>query len=126
MVDHYGGVFAVIIDFLNLVAGRDERRVLEVEHLACSLADEQIFEIKRGGVQSDEGVLSDGAQLEHFRHLIAISSDANYDGCNDDLRLFSLERNDDLFLLPGSERACTDQSYEQMSVSIEPIRPFQE
>lgn len=126
MINHDGGVFAVIIDFLDLVVGGDERGVLEIEHLASCLAHEQIFEIKRGGVQGDEGVLSDGAHLKHFGHLVAISSDANDNGCNDDLRLASLERNDDLFLLPGSESACTNRSNEHMSVSIEPIWPFQE
>ena len=126
MIDHDGSVFAVIIDFLDLVVGGDERGVLKIEHLASCLAHEQIFEIKRGGVQGDEGVLSDGAQLEPFCHLVAISSDANDNRCDDDLRLTSLERNNDLLLLSGSESACTNRSDEHMSVSIEPIWPFQE
>ena len=105
MVNLDGVVFAIIVYFLDCVACRNERRVLEVEDLARCLAHEQVFEIESLGVKCHERVLSNGAQLEHFAHLVAIGGDFDNDGRNDDLRLARLKRNRDLLLLLGCQRA---------------------
>ena len=100
-----GVIFTVIVYFFDCVACRNERRVLKIEDLTCCLAYEQVFEIESQRVKRHERVLSNGAQLEDFAHLIAIGDDLHNYGGNDDLCLARLERNCDLFLLLGCQGA---------------------
>ena len=105
MVNLDGVVFAIIVYFFDCVACRNERRVLEIEDLTCCLAYEQVFEIKSLRVKRHERVLSNGAQLEDFAHLVAIGDDLDHYGGDDDLCLDRLERNRDLLLLLGCQSA---------------------
>ena len=105
MVNLDGVVFAIIVYFFDCVASRDERRVLKIEDLTCCLAYEQVFEIESQRVKCHERVLSNGAQLEDFAHLVAIGGDFHNYGGNDNLCLARLERNRDLLLLLGCQGA---------------------
>lgn len=61
-----GRVFSIVIHLLYRVRCGDVWRVLEVEDLACSLADKQILKIEALSIKCHEWVLADCTQFDHF------------------------------------------------------------
>lgn len=119
-----GVILAVIVDALDCVAGRHKRRVLEIEYLAGSLANKQVFEVERKIVECNEWVLADGAHLENLLKLRSLAfrcstrgscHDSHDNRCNDDLGLSRLEGDLNFLLLLRAECAYTVQIW--MSVS---------
>jgi len=73
-------ILPVIVHLLNRELGGHEALILDYDLLLSDLAYEEALELELVAVDREEGVLADGAQLEHLVALLAFREFADSRG----------------------------------------------